>query len=85
MNTLPRQTFTGRWTPEESHNMSIEHIQDILPEVEMPSRYLGNEINVIRKDLDRVDLRIALAFPGLCARPGYGGASARTRSAPHQP
>ena len=45
--------------------MSIEHIQDILPGVEMPSRYLGNEINTIRKDLDKVDLRIALAFPDL--------------------
>ncbi len=45
--------------------MSIEHIQDILPEVEMPSRYLGSEVNVIRKDLNQVDLRIALAFPDL--------------------
>ncbi len=45
--------------------MSMQHIQDILPDVEMPSRYLGGEINAIRKDLDRVDLRIALAFPDL--------------------
>ncbi len=45
--------------------MSIEHIQDILPEVEMPSRYLGNEINAVRKDPDKVRLRIALAFPDL--------------------
>jgi radical SAM family uncharacterized protein/radical SAM-linked protein len=45
--------------------MSIEHIQAILPDVEMPSRYLGNEINAIRKDLDKVKLRFALAFPDL--------------------
>ena len=45
--------------------MSMEHIQDILPDVDRPSRYLGGEINAIRKDLDRVDLRIALAFPDL--------------------
>ena len=45
--------------------MSIEHIQDILPDVEMPSRYLGREINAIHKDLEQVDLRIALAFPDL--------------------
>jgi radical SAM family uncharacterized protein/radical SAM-linked protein len=45
--------------------MSIEHIQDILPDVEMPSRYLGSEINAIRKDLAKVRLRIALAFPDL--------------------
>ncbi len=31
----------------------------------MPSRYLGHEINAIRKDLDQVKLRIALAFPDL--------------------
>ena len=31
----------------------------------MPSRYLGNEINAIHKDLERVDLRVALAFPDL--------------------
>ncbi|MDJ0886816.1 MAG: TIGR03960 family B12-binding radical SAM protein [Desulfobacterales bacterium] len=45
--------------------MSMEHIQDILPDVEMPSRYLGNEVNAIRKDLAQVDLRVAMAFPDL--------------------
>ncbi|MBL0714454.1 MAG: TIGR03960 family B12-binding radical SAM protein [Desulfosarcina sp.] len=45
--------------------MSIEHIQDILPLVEMPSRYLGNEVNSIHKDLQKVKLRMALAFPDL--------------------
>ena len=45
--------------------MSIDTIDDILPFVEMPSRYLGSEINIVRKDLDRVKLRFALAFPDL--------------------
>jgi len=40
-------------------------IDDILPLVEKPSRYLGSEINVIKKDLNRVQLRFALAFPDL--------------------
>ncbi len=40
-------------------------IDDILPLVEKPSRYLGSEINVIKKDLNRVRLRFALAFPDL--------------------
>ncbi len=35
----------------------------ILPEVRRPSRYLGNEINSVRKDLSRVDLKIALCYP----------------------
>lgn len=45
--------------------MSIKTIEDILPLVEKPSRYLGGEINQIKKDLERVKLRIALAFPDL--------------------
>ena len=45
--------------------MSIKTIQDILPLVEQPSRYLGTEINAIKKDLNAVQLRIALAFPDM--------------------
>jgi radical SAM family uncharacterized protein/radical SAM-linked protein len=45
--------------------MSIKTIEDILPLVEKPSRYLGGEINQIKKDLERVKLRFALAFPDL--------------------
>ncbi len=45
--------------------MSIRTIQDILPLVEQPSRYLGTEINAIKKDLNAVQLRIALAFPDM--------------------
>jgi len=45
--------------------MTIDSLDDILPFVEKPSRYLGSEINIVRKDLDRVKLRFALAFPDL--------------------
>jgi radical SAM family uncharacterized protein/radical SAM-linked protein len=45
--------------------MDEKKIQDILSAVEKPSRYLGSEINSIRKDPERVRLRIALAFPDL--------------------
>ncbi|MBF0378432.1 MAG: TIGR03960 family B12-binding radical SAM protein [Desulfamplus sp.] len=41
------------------------NIQEILPFVEMPSRYLGCEANSIKKDLSKVDLKFALAFPDL--------------------
>ena len=40
-------------------------IDELLPFVEKPSRYLGTEINRIKKDLNRVKLRFALAFPDL--------------------
>ena len=45
--------------------MDRMRIQDILPLVEQPSRYLGSETNRVRKDLKRVRLRFALAFPDL--------------------
>ena len=38
-------------------------IQDLLPFLEHPSRYLGSETNRCRKDLSHVQLRMALAFP----------------------
>ncbi|MBW2603036.1 MAG: TIGR03960 family B12-binding radical SAM protein [Deltaproteobacteria bacterium] len=45
--------------------MSIKSIQDILPLIEQPSRYLGSEINTIKKDHSKTDLSFALAFPDL--------------------
>ncbi|MFH1974759.1 MAG: TIGR03960 family B12-binding radical SAM protein [Pseudomonadota bacterium] len=45
--------------------MKIANINDILPLVEQPSRYLGSEINSIKKDYNNVKLSIALAFPDL--------------------
>ena len=45
--------------------MSIQTIEDIISLVEKPSRYLGGEVNQVKKDLDRVRLRFALAFPDL--------------------
>ncbi len=45
--------------------MSFHSIVDVLSLVEKPSRYLGCEINSVRKDPATVDLRIALAFPDL--------------------
>ena len=48
-------------------NKDIKHKLDhfLLPFVNKPGRYLGNEINLIKKDLNSVDLRFAVAFPEL--------------------
>ena len=35
----------------------------ILPRVLKPGRYLGNELNVIKKNPDNIDVRVVLAFP----------------------
>ncbi|MEZ5063194.1 MAG: TIGR03960 family B12-binding radical SAM protein [bacterium] len=47
--------------------MNIEALllEEILPRVEKPSRYLGNELNAVRKAPAPGDLRFALAFPDL--------------------
>ncbi len=38
-------------------------LEDFLPLVQRPSRYIGNEINSVHKDSDRVRVSVALAFP----------------------
>jgi radical SAM family uncharacterized protein/radical SAM-linked protein len=43
----------------------MDKILDFLASVERPSRYLGSEVNTVRKDPDRIRLRFALAFPDL--------------------
>ena len=43
--------------------MNLDYARDVFPFVEKPSRYLGNEVNAIRKDLAKVRNRVALAFP----------------------
>jgi len=45
--------------------MRKKSIQDVMPLIERPSRYLGNEVNIIKKDPDRVKLKFALVFPDL--------------------
>ncbi|MEC9488134.1 MAG: TIGR03960 family B12-binding radical SAM protein [Halanaerobium sp.] len=40
-------------------------LEDILVDVEKPTRYLGNELNAVVKDHVAVDLRVALVFPDL--------------------
>jgi radical SAM family uncharacterized protein/radical SAM-linked protein len=45
--------------------MLPKSIQDILPLVDKPSRYLGTEVNTYKKDLSKVQLKIVLAFPDL--------------------
>lgn len=36
---------------------------DILMQVEKPARYIGNEINMVKKDLSEVDIRFCMCFP----------------------
>jgi radical SAM family uncharacterized protein/radical SAM-linked protein len=43
----------------------VKTIQNILPHVEKPARYIGAEANIIKKDHQKTPCRIALAFPDM--------------------
>lgn len=36
---------------------------EILLQVEKPARYIGNEVNMVVKDLNKIDIRFAMCFP----------------------
>lgn len=40
-----------------------QQILNMLPEVRKPSRYLGNEKNAVKKDLTKVEVKVALCYP----------------------
>jgi len=43
--------------------MKYSEIEDIFPQVQKPSRYIGGEVNSIKKDHAKCKLTFALAFP----------------------
>lgn len=49
----------------KSEDLATLLLEEILPRVEKPSRYLGNELNTVKKERKASDLRFALAFPDL--------------------
>ena len=42
---------------------SLALSDEILMAVDKPARYIGNEINMVVKDVDKVDIRYAMCFP----------------------
>ncbi|WDV44681.1 TIGR03960 family B12-binding radical SAM protein [Clostridiaceae bacterium M8S5] len=43
--------------------VSNEKLKDILLQVEKPARYIGNEVNMITKNLNEINIRFAFCFP----------------------
>ncbi|MDO5127224.1 MAG: TIGR03960 family B12-binding radical SAM protein [Eubacteriales bacterium] len=37
----------------------------VLMNIEKPARYIGNEVNIVNKDLSDIDIRIAMCFPDI--------------------
>ena len=36
---------------------------EILMTIEKPARYIGNEVNMVKKDLNEIDIRFVMCFP----------------------
>ncbi len=45
--------------------MATQTLKDLLPLVSRPSRYVGGEVNAVRKGREGVDVRVVLAFPDI--------------------
>ena len=43
--------------------MDKQLLDKLIAQVEKPVRYMGNEYNMIVKDVNKVDIRFAFAFP----------------------
>ena len=41
------------------------NIEEVLPLVQRPARYIGGEHNQVKKDLSRIEVKVALCFPDL--------------------
>lgn len=37
--------------------------EQILMSIEKPARYIGNEVNIVKKNIEQIDIRIAMCFP----------------------
>ena len=48
-------------------NEKLALSDDILMKIEKPARYIGNEVNAVVKDLNSIDVRFCMCFPG-CLR-----------------
>ena len=46
-------------------NTLKEKVELILPKVARPARYIGGELNIIRKNPEEQSIRVCLAFPDI--------------------
>lgn len=56
-------TYNSRMTEKKIEILTHRVEREFLPFVRRPARYIGGEVNQIRKDLDRCELTVALCFP----------------------
>ena len=44
--------------------------EEILLSIQQPARYIGGEVNMVKKDPSTVDIRFAMCFPDVFAKQG---------------
>lgn len=42
--------------------------EEILLSIQQPARYIGGEVNMVKKDSSAVDVRFAMCFPDVFAK-----------------
>ncbi len=53
-------------SPEGSERLDLyRRVDDLLPQVKRPSRYMGGELHAVKKDWEQTPVRFALAYPDL--------------------
>lgn len=67
MGFIPKEAPNMLNAPRNAGAQNLRAVlnNEILPRVEKPSRYLGNELNTVHKDPANVDFRVSLVFPDL--------------------
>jgi radical SAM family uncharacterized protein len=63
MEVTPECVYNARMIKDDVMLLAARLEQELLPFVRRPARYIGGEINQVRKDLTQCDLAVALCFP----------------------
>ena len=61
----PHLVYNAAMNQQQTTTLAKRVEQEFLPFVRRPSRYIGGEINQIKKDLSQCDLTVALCFPDI--------------------
>jgi radical SAM family uncharacterized protein len=63
MEKTPKSIYNAGMTKKNVMQLAARIEREFLPFVRRPGRYIGGEINQVKKDLTQCDLAVALCFP----------------------
>ncbi len=53
---------------KDKHMRELALSDEILMKIEKPARYIGGEVNMVKKNPKNVDVRFAMCFPDVCSQ-----------------